>query len=352
MSSTQMPWYYELKWIVISNPLVIIALSIVGLVLSFKIVKQFSAFSTIVLLFSVFFPLFYIVYKGSTVYDTWRHVFFVYPFLVVFSALSLEVVKSFFQENKQWIVYAVAFIGLCPAIVWSIRSHPNQYVYFNETVGGAKGAFGKYDLDYYHTSGNQTAEWVLKNAPKPKDGRKLIVLSNMDGMDTYFRNDTSWIYTDYCRYYERNQRDWDYYITFSRFVSSWVLQNDKWPPSNAVFQLKAPGDVPIGVVLERKSKESTIAYRELQKQNFDSAIYHYELFLKADQSDEMVYFNYALALASVGQMAKAVDAINQAINLDASRPDFYDLLAKIYHAVGDKAKEQESLNRLQASLEM
>lgn len=352
MQSVEMPWYYELKWILISNPVVIILLALASLVLWPKFIKKYSLFTVVILFFAAAFPLAYIVYKNSTVYDTWRHVFFVYPFWVILATLSMDTLGRMFLGEKMRFVYLVVLLALLPVIVWNIRSHPNQYVYFNEFVGGAKGAFGNYDLDYYQSTGNQTAAWILKNAQRPKDGKKLIVLSNMDGMDTYFRNDTSWISTGYCRYYERNQRDWDYYISYGRFVSSWQLQNDKWPPANTIYEVKVPGDVPVGIIMGRKSKESTLGYAAFNKQDFAQAIVHYERFLQADQSDEMVYFYYAVSLASMGHVNEAIVALNQAISLDASRPDFYDMLAKIYHITGDKAKEQDALTKMQMSMNL
>jgi tetratricopeptide (TPR) repeat protein len=196
------------------------------------------------------------------------------------------------------------------------------------------------------------AQWILKNIPKPTNGKKVVILSNMDGMDTYFRNDTSWIETHYCRYYERGQNNWDYYITFGRFISSWQLQNDKWPPSNAIYKVTVPGDVPIGVILGRKNNESALAYTAFKNEQYQEAITHYEASLKVDNSDEMVFFNYAISLASVGRIAEAINAINAATKIDASRPEFYEMQARIYKAIGDKTKEQESITKMQTAMEM
>ena len=44
--------------------------------------------------------------------------------------------------------------------------HPYQITYFNELVGGAKGAVGKYDLDYWGTSQKAAVLWINEHAPQ------------------------------------------------------------------------------------------------------------------------------------------------------------------------------------------
>lgn len=348
-SSLEMPWYYEFKWIFITSPLIILLLCCMFIPLLPKALKVYGRFTVFLLLFSALFPILYIIYKNSTVYDTWRHVFFVYPFWVIMAALSIDLLSGFLKDKLKWIPVAAAGLGLLPAMVWTVRSHPHQYVYFNAFTGGPSGAFGQYDLDYYLISGKASAEWILDNVPRPPKGEKIKVLTNMEGMDTYFRNDTSWIYSRYARYYERNQHDWDYYITYGRFVSVWQLQNGKWPPAHVVHAVEADG-VPIGVVLKRSSKASYRAYEALQKNDFAQAAALYEQYLKTDSTDESVYINYAIALASAGRLPEAVQAVEQASRLDASRADFYQILAQIYQGMGEQEKARQAMMRAQSMM--
>jgi len=346
-NSMLLPWYYEFKWILISSPVIVVLLALLFIPLLPKGLKTYGFFSVFLIVFSATFPILYIIYKKSTVYDTWRHVFFVYPFWVAAASLSVDLIMLLFQNGKKWIPYGVALAALIPAVIWTVKSHPNQYVYFNEFQGGVRGAFGKYDLDYYHNSGKEMAEWILKHAKRPPAGQKIKVLSNMDGMDTYFRNDTSWISYGYGRYYERNQLDWDYYVTFGRFVSLWQLENGKWPPANAVFMV-TEDDTPLGVVLERKSRDAYLAYTALQNKDYINAIKLYESYIKTDSSDEMIFLNYALALAYGNQPDKAIEMMQKAIQLNGERPDFYQIMAQIYQAKGDSANAQKAMMTAQS----
>jgi len=349
ISSLHMPWYYEFVWMFITNPIIVLILTVLFIPLLPKAQKQYGSFVLVLLLFAALFPILYIIYKKSTVYDTWRHVFFVYPFWVIMAALSVHIIQSFFTAKLKWIPPAVAILGLLPTMIWTVSAHPHQYVYFNALIGGPKGAFGQYDLDYYLVSGKASAEWVLKHVPKPPAGEKVKVLSNMEGMDTYFRNDTSWIYTNYARYYERSQHDWDYYITYGRFVDAWQLQNGKWPPANVVHTIEVD-NVPIGVVIKRESDAGYQAFQALQQKDFIAAVELYEQYIPTDKSDEMVFMNYAIALASTGKLPEAVVAIQSAIALNPTSANPYQLLAQIYQAMGETEKAQQAQMQAQSIL--
>ena len=69
----------------------------------------------------------------------------------------------------------MTFIVLIWLIYPIIAYHPYQLSYFNELVGGIRGALGKYDMDYWAVSQKQAVEWVNANAPK--DAYINIVMS-------------------------------------------------------------------------------------------------------------------------------------------------------------------------------
>ena len=44
--------------------------------------------------------------------------------------------------------------------------HPYEYVYYNNAIGGVRGAFRSYELDYWTTSYKETTEYINKVTPK------------------------------------------------------------------------------------------------------------------------------------------------------------------------------------------
>lgn len=349
-----MPWYYEFKWLFISNPLVIVAGFLLFAALIVPIMKKTGRFTALFIVFGALFPILYMIYKHSTVYDTWRHIFFVYPFWAIAAAfgwwqvgdlLNGLLAKKQGVAKERFIWPAIAILGLLPAIIWTVRSHPNQYVYFNELVGGVKGAYGNYDLDYYQNSGLQAAEWVLKNV-KPIPGRKIFVRSNMGGFDKYWWKDTAWLTSNYGRYNERHTKDWDYFIANPRFLPLEQLQQGIWPPQNVVHTVSVQG-VPLCVIIQRKDTSGIAAARAFEAKDFVGAARLYGQLLTTDTTDEFAYMNYAIALASSGQADPAINAMQHAIRLQPANPQFYDLQAQIYAAKGDNANAQQAHNKAQ-----
>lgn len=342
--SNAMPWYYEFKWMFISNPIPVLLGFVLLPVLVLKGRQMFGNFAVILVVFGSFFPILYMIYKHSTVYDTWRHVFFVYPFWVLASVMGWELLSTWIKDTKkQWIPKAVALALLLPAIIWTVRSHPNQYVYFNELEGGVKGAYGYYDLDYYQNTGKQASEWIRKNI-KPIPGRKLVIRSNMGGFDKYFAPDSAWVDANYGRYTDRHHLQWDYYVAYPRYVNEELMQNNEWKLANTVHEISVDG-VPLSVIVQRKDTSGIAANAAYERKDYTTAATLYAKYIATDNTDDLACFNYAISLASIGQIDPAIKAAERATELDPGRPEFFDVLAQLYKSKGDAQNAERVMNR-------
>jgi hypothetical protein len=343
--NNEVPWYYTTKWIFMSSPILILIGFFGSVVLIVPLAKRFGKTTLFLLLFTLVFPVVYAVYKNSTIYDTWRHFFFIYPSMVILAALLFEYFIEKFADKKSYQYGIIAFmvVGMALPLMWILRSFPNEYVYFNEMEGGAKKAYGVYDFDYYQNSGKQDAQWILANA-KPKSG-KIIIASNLSGYSKYFL-DTNKYAVIYARYNDRDAKDWDYYVTYSRFIPIAQLENNTWPPTNAVHTIKVD-DIPISAVLERKSKKDFEANTALEKQQLDLALSLYQQSVQDDASNDMVFVKYATVLASKGMLREALVALDKAMKIDSSNPAVYNLQAQIYNAMGDRAHAQQAQAMMQ-----
>lgn len=71
---------------------------------------------------------------------------------------------------------SILFLFILYSLLFTVYSyHPYQITYFNELVGGVKGAMGKYDLDYWGTSQKAAILWV--NAHAPQNANVHIVMA-------------------------------------------------------------------------------------------------------------------------------------------------------------------------------
>ena len=63
---------------------------------------------------------------------------------------------------------AALTIGLAEPLVFQIRNHPNQTVYFSPIIGGPRGAFGRYDMDYWGNCILQAVSWSAEQAERAR----------------------------------------------------------------------------------------------------------------------------------------------------------------------------------------
>lgn len=101
---------------------------------------------------------------GSTTYDNARHFLFLQPGLYLFCSLGLE--RGFGWARRDWMRAVLLAAALLPGIVAIGRLHPYEYAYFNELAGGVRGAFRRYELDYWALSYRELAEYVNREAPQ------------------------------------------------------------------------------------------------------------------------------------------------------------------------------------------
>jgi hypothetical protein len=108
-------------------------------------------------------PFVAVVVFGVPIYNYFRHVLFMMPPLFVVAAIGIERVWRLVPVRWGGPVLAVAL--LLPGI-WAIgQLHPYEYGYFNEFVGGVRGAYGRFMSDYWCTSLREAMSYVNANAP-------------------------------------------------------------------------------------------------------------------------------------------------------------------------------------------
>jgi hypothetical protein len=109
------------------------------------------------------FPVAAAVFMDSTLYDGVRHLMFVQPVLVVLAAAGWSGLLQ--SSRPSWLRAGAALAiatGMASLIVFNVRFHPNQVVYFNSVVDGPRGAFARYEMDYWGNCILQAAKYGEK----------------------------------------------------------------------------------------------------------------------------------------------------------------------------------------------
>ncbi|HXH18246.1 MAG TPA: glycosyltransferase family 39 protein, partial [Chitinophagales bacterium] len=250
--SHKLPWYYLPKYLVISNPILLLAGTVLFPVLFYWMKKTYKRGLALVVLFLFVFPVAYIVIKKSTVYSGARHVLFVIPPMAVLAAVGWESLFQLLKSKLAKKAVAILMALLCAnPLNWVIAQHPYQYVYFNPATGGVKKAYKNYTSDYWMLSVKEACEWLVKNV---KQNQKIIVGTNCDyPVGIYLSNLADSFEVKYVRYYLKSDADWDYGIFYVDYVHPYQLQNGYYPPDHTIYTVAA-GGAPLCVIIQRADK--------------------------------------------------------------------------------------------------
>ena len=177
LPATYLPHYFAVKM-----PELILVGLILGAVMAIRYLwagkakgQKLRTIQYIFLVFAALFPVFYVVWIKSILYDTMRHLLFIVPCLCAISGIALGKLSDILARDRKWRrIAADAFVAvlLLPQLGAIIQLHPHQYVYYNEFAGGVKGADGRYEMDYWGNSYKEAVQ-LLVDYLKKNEGEKF-----------------------------------------------------------------------------------------------------------------------------------------------------------------------------------
>ncbi|HLN54632.1 MAG TPA: tetratricopeptide repeat protein [Bacteroidales bacterium] len=311
--SDYMPWYYLFKSMAITIPVVVLAGLIVFSCFIARILKDRQRINYAFLSFTLVFPLVFVVIERSNLYSSWRQFLFVYPVIIILSSTGITFLFDYFRNlyARIGVIFIILLLTVHP-LKFMIKNHPYEYTYYNELTGGVKGAYGKYELDYYYTAQTEAAEWLTGYLEKNNVRDPVKVTATYD-VSWLFRNHpevkVSWI-----RFEERSMSDWDYAIITNRYIPPFQLKNKIWPPDNSIHEVLVDG-MPVCAVVKRSTKDDYLGYEALNELRFDDAERYFTSALKVNSSDEMIFYNFAGALSKRGKLAEADSALQRGLEL-------------------------------------
>ena len=172
-----LPWHYLPTWLAISIPLVAIVgafMSIPRLLNSADPPESRAKFAAIWAFFLI--PSGYAIVRHLSLYDGIRHMYFVVLPIAVLSAAGWDLLL---ESRRRPVALAAAIaltIGVAEPALFQIRNFPNQTVYFSPIIGGPRGAFGRYDMDYWGNCVLEATRWSAKQAAQAR--MPVVVTSN------------------------------------------------------------------------------------------------------------------------------------------------------------------------------
>lgn len=156
IKSQDLPWHYIPVWISITTPLSYLILFLIGLL---KIILNLlhniktTYVKNRILIFAVcwlFIPYLIILRSENELYDGWRHLYFIYPAIIILALFGFDTLIKFkyLKILKSFIALAL-FFNLLWVVRFMIINHPYQNLYFNELTLGMANARKNFDFDYW-----------------------------------------------------------------------------------------------------------------------------------------------------------------------------------------------------------
>ena len=249
-----LPWHYFFIWFSSTTPFVFLLIIIYSIInftknyFNYFVKIEFKNSMTLfnnniemvnLYVFLVFFiPIFFIICLNSTLYNGWRHLFFIYPSLIFLSVQTFNFIKkkyglNFFKAFISIIVLQFIFNGL-----FIFKSHPFQGVYFNFLAKNF--VVGNLPIDYWGTGNKKSIDSLLKknkgnflnistasysdlnniyfSSTKHNEYSKRL---SFNGTSKESRINADYIFTNY--YYDRNPNYSEKYKIPSNFFSYYKL---------------------------------------------------------------------------------------------------------------------------------
>lgn len=187
-SGINIPWYYPFVYLGITTPLPILMFFILGLIICLKRIKEGDkAYMLFILWF--FIPLLRYLSPKSGAIDGVRHFLeIVYPLCLIAGIGAMEIYNLIIKKNPRPRLTGIVFgtVISFSLLVNIVKSHPYQTSFFNTVAGGIKGAWGKFDIDFWGTPQKEAMLWLNKNA---SNGSYIHVVMAQSSAAVYLRPD-------------------------------------------------------------------------------------------------------------------------------------------------------------------
>jgi tetratricopeptide (TPR) repeat protein len=355
INNFEIPWYFVPKWFYVTFPVSVTFGFLLFAILSPLLLKakRSSLPGYLLLIFSIAFPVLSVIKSKSNIYDDCRHVYFILPSVIVLSAAAWDML---IRKSKPFLVKSLVVIAfawtLCEPLAFMWRNHPHEVMYFSPIIGGTKGAFKNYEMDYWGFSCRNAVEWIGKNDPNATPQNKARVrlwYGEQEKVKHYTDSSTNMVHV----LANENSTDYDYFI---QLAAEAKYNNDllfHWPPKGTVYQVMVDS-VPLCAVIKNyrtasfnqtaptttivpTSNHTSNGLNYYNSKMFNEAIVEFKLALEADKNSAILINNIVAAYNNLTMFDDAIDWANKGLKID---PTFNLLKNNLNIALSEKKKMQ------------
>ncbi len=187
IKGTNLPWHYAPVWMILTTPIMYTAAFFGGTVLCVKSIlksmvsalKNTRARYDLIFFLWFYTPLLSVIFLRSVLYDGWRHLFFIYPALIIISLHAYRYlfvfIEKFKAKNIRFYRLGICCMGvfillsLIHTSAFMVKYHPHQNVYFNEiALLNMEKIRDNFELDYWGLSCRKGLEFLLDYDKSPE----------------------------------------------------------------------------------------------------------------------------------------------------------------------------------------
>jgi hypothetical protein len=201
---------------------------LINIIKEIKIGFDMIRIDNIFILFVFLIPFLAAILLSKSLLNGWRHLYFIYPFVIFISMIGLKWIFDK-KENLKYLIMIPICLSLIGTSLDIYKNHPFQMTYFNLLAG--KDIQDKFELDYWGVSNKAAIKFILNN-----DNREKI---NIYGVSRTRLNYT----VDYFLYPKeqkriaivKNIKEADYIITvYNGYIRRKDMLNDKFKIFNEI----------------------------------------------------------------------------------------------------------------------
>lgn len=269
VKSTDLPWHYIPGWMLVTTPLLYIVFFFTGLynVLrrwlktvkesAIKIYKGDRQKIDLLLLGWFFIPLMIVIILNSTLYDGWRHMYYIYPAFIMITTIGIAHVVNWGQKKfskKSSYKYLKPLFGavLIGATFFTIgrmvAQHPHQNVYFNLLAGSGESLDKNFEQEYWGLSTREVLD-------------HLVSLDKSESLKVFASNKPGMFNSLILKSEDRNRLNFvefaeaDYFIYHHRFAPAKKQFYEKvFPFENEIYTVKVNG-ITIAGLYDMRNKQ-------------------------------------------------------------------------------------------------
>lgn len=178
LPANNLPWHYLPVWMLITIPIPYSLLGVLGSGTALHTLARHGraalrrpgAWLDAMLLAWLVGPLAAVMVTQAVVYDGWRHLYFVYPPLLLLALRGARALSQAQQRCSPWrwlagTVVALLLLETGRTVWFMVRAYPNQQVYFSFLPAPA--AERLFERDYWGGSMRYGLEWLLAHDASP-----------------------------------------------------------------------------------------------------------------------------------------------------------------------------------------